>query len=152
MSCYATCLPTERGYTGRNMSAPDPSTSWLAQADADLDAARASANQDRHALACFLSHESAVKAVKGYLYKRGAEMVWGEYLSDLCEDAMAFDPSFDFVKSVAALLDKHLLAARNPDAIGGAIPDDTYDSTDSSHALEIAEEVVDSVRQKLLAE
>ncbi len=131
------------------MTKHDPAASWLAQADADLEAARASADQDRHALAAFLSHESAVKAVKGFLYGRGAEMVWGVHLSDLCEDAMAFDPSFDFVKSVAALLDKHHLAARNPDAIGGAVPAEVYDSTDSSHALEIAGEVLDSVRQKL---
>ena len=131
------------------MPAHDPAASWLAQADADLEAARASADQERHALACFLAHESATKAVKGFLYKQGAEIVWGEFLSDLCEDAMAFDPSFDFVKSVAALLDKHILAARNPDAIGGAVPAEIYDSTDSSHALEIATEVLDSIRQKL---
>ncbi len=131
------------------MTTHDPAASWLAQADADLEAARASADQDRHALACFLAHESATKAVKGFLYKQGAEIVWGEFLSDLCEDAMAFDPSFDFVKSVAALLDKHILAARNPDAIGGAVPAEVYDSTDSSHALEIATEVLDSIRQKL---
>ena len=131
------------------MTTHDPAASWLAQADADLDAARASADQNRHALACCLSHESATKAVKGFLYRQGAEIVWGEHLSDLCEDAMAFDPSFDFVKSVAALLDKHILAARNPDAIGGAVPAEVYDSTDSSHALEIATEVLDSIRQKL---
>ena len=80
------------------MAKRDPSTSWLAQADADLEAARANAEQERHALACFLAHETAVKAVKGFLYKKGAEMVWGDHLSDLCEDAMALDPSFDFVK------------------------------------------------------
>ena len=131
------------------MTTHDPAASWLAQADADLDAARASADQNRHALACFLSHGSATKAVKGFLYRQGAEIVWGEHLSDLCEDAMAFDPSFDFVKSVAALLDKHILAARNPDAIGGAVPAEVYDSTDSSHALEIATEVLDTIRQKL---
>ncbi len=131
------------------MPTHDPAASWLAQANADLEAARACADQDRHALACFLSHESATKAVKGFLYRQGAEIVWGEHLSDLCEDAMAFDPSFDFVKSVAALLDKHILAARNPDAIGGAVPAEVYDSTDSSHALEIASEVLDSIRQKL---
>ena len=129
-----------------------PAASWLAQADADLEAARANAEQNRHALACFLSHESATKAVKGFLSRKGAEIVWGDHLSDLCEDAMAFDPSFDFVKSVAALLDKHVTAARNPDAIGGATPAEIYDSTDSQHALEIAGEVLESVRQKLAAD
>jgi HEPN domain-containing protein len=132
------------------MTSRDPSTSWLAQADADLEAAIANAGEKRHALACFLCHESSVKAVKGFLYKQGAEMVWGDHLSDLCEDAMAFDPSFDFVKSVGALLDKYHLGARNPDAVGGAIPAEIHDSTDSGHAIEIATELLESVRKKIL--
>jgi len=130
------------------MTARDSSASWLTQADADLAAAHANAEQDRHALACFLSHDAAVKAVKGFLYKQGAEMVWGGHLSDLCEDAMAFDPSFDFVKSVAALLDKHHLGARNPDAIAGGVPAEIYNSTDSENALSIATEVLNTVRSK----
>jgi HEPN domain-containing protein len=134
------------------MASRDSSTSWLAQADADLEAARANSDQERHALACFLAHETAVKAVKGFLYKKGAEMVWGGHLSDLCEDAMAFDPSFDFVKSVGALLDKHALGARNPDAVGGAVPAQIYDANDSDHSIEIASEVLETVRQKILGE
>jgi HEPN domain-containing protein len=130
------------------MTARDSSASWLIQADADLAAAHANAEQDRHALACFLSHDAALKAVKGFLYKQGAEMVWGDHLSDLCEDAMAFDPSFDFVKSVAALLDKHHLAARNPDAIAGGVPAEVYNSIDSENALSIATEVLNTVRSK----
>ena len=131
------------------MSSSNQSVSWLAQAMEDLEAARANFDQGRHALACFLCHESAVKVIKGFLYKQGAEMVWGEHLSDLCEDAMAFDPSFDFIKSVASLLDKHALATRNPDAVAGAIPFEVYDSTDSAHALEIATEVLETVRNKM---
>lgn len=123
--------------------------SWLAQAVEDLEAAQANFDQGRYALSCFLCHESTVKVIKGFLYKQGAEMVWGEHLSDLCEDAMAFDPSFDFVKSVASLLDKHALATRNPDAVAGAIPFEVYDSTDSEHALEIATEVLETVRNKM---
>ena len=131
------------------MSSSNQSVSWLAQAMEDLEAARANFDQGRYALACFLCHESAVKVIKGFLYKQGAEMVWGEHLSDLCEDAMAFDPSFDFIKSVASLLDKHALATRNPDAVAGAIPFEVYDSTDSEHALEIATEVLETVRNKM---
>ena len=115
----------------------------------DLEAARANAEQERHALACFLAHETAVKAVKGFLYKKGAEMVWGGHLSDLCEDAMAFDPSFDFVKTVAVLLDKHFISSRNPDVIGNSIPAHVYDSTDSERAIEIAQDVLNTVKQKL---
>ena len=131
------------------MSYSKLSLSWLAQAIHDLEAAQANFEQGRHSLVCFLCHESAVKVIKSFLYKQGAEMVWGEHLSDLCEDAMAFDPSFDFVKSVASLLDKHALATRNPDAVAGAIPFEVYDSTDSEHALEIAKEILETVQNKM---
>ena len=131
------------------MSSSGRFASWLAQSIEDLEAARANFDQGRHALACFLFHESAVKIIKSFLYKQGAEMVWGQHLSDLCEDAMAFDPSFDFVKSVASLLDKHALATRNPDAVAGAIPFEIYDSSDSEHALEIATEVLETVQRKI---
>ena len=57
------------------MTTRDPSTSWIAQADADLEAARANAEEERYALACLLCHESAVKAVKGFLYKHQAELL-----------------------------------------------------------------------------
>ena len=131
------------------MSSSGRFASWLTQSIEDLEAARANFDQGRHALACFLCHESAVKIIKSFLYKQGAEMVWGQHLSDLCEDAMAFDPSFDFVKSVASLLDKHALATRNPDTVAGAIPFEIYDSSDSEHALEIATEVLETVQSKI---
>ena len=122
---------------------------WITQAEIDLESAQASADQSRHALACFLSHQVAAKTLKGFLYARGAEMVWGESLADLCEDAMAFDPSFDFVKTIAVLLDKHFTGSRNPDVIGNSVPAHVYDATDSERAIEVARDVLNTVKQKL---
>jgi HEPN domain-containing protein len=122
---------------------------WLAQARHDLDAAQANAAGGRHALACFLCHEAAEKAVTGFLYAKGAEQVWGHALADLCEDAQAFDPSFDLVKSVAVLLDKHYLGARYPSSLPGGVPAETYDATDSERALETAGDVLAAVEQRL---
>ena len=103
----------------------------------------------RHALACFLCHQAAEKAVTAYLVARGAEQVWGHALADLCEDALAFDPSFDLLKSVAVLLDKHYLGARYPSALPGGVPAEAYDAYDSSRALEIAQDVQQFVRERL---
>ena len=58
----------------------------MKQAGIDLADAEFVAASGRHALACFLSHQSAEKAVTGYLLARGAEMVWGHSLADLCEE------------------------------------------------------------------
>lgn len=122
---------------------------WLRQADHDLTDAELVATHGRHALACFLCHQTAEKAVTGYLLARGAERVWGHALADLCEDAMALDRSFDLVKSLAGLLDKHYLGARYPSALPGGIPAEAFDAQDSGRALEIAREVLRFVRERL---
>ncbi len=120
----------------------------MAQARYDIDAAEANADQGRHALACFLSHQAAEKAVTGFLYARGVEQVWGHALADLCEDALAFDPSFDLIKSVAMLLDKHYLGARYPSALPGGVPAEAHDGIDSARATEIAREVLKAVAER----
>ena len=122
---------------------------WIAQARHDFAAAEANAEQGRYALACFLCHQAAEKSVTAFLYARGVEQVWGHSLADLCEDALAFDQSFDLIKSVAMLLDKHYLGARYPSALPGGVPADAYEELDSSRALEIASDVLGSVEQKL---
>ncbi len=122
---------------------------WISQASHDLDAAKANAVEGRHALACFLCHQVAEKAVTGFLYARGAEQVWGHSLADLCEDALAFDQSFDLVKSIAILLDKHFLGARYPESLPGGVPAEAYDALDSERALEVAEDVLGAVNQRL---
>jgi HEPN domain-containing protein len=122
---------------------------WLRQAEHDLDDAEFVAAAGRHALACFLCHQVAEKAVTAYLLSRGAEHVWGHALADLCEDAIALDPSFDLIKSLAGLLDKHYLGARYPSALPGGIPAEAHDAHDSARALDIAREVLASVRSRV---
>ncbi len=123
--------------------------SWLVQSKHDLDAATANAEDGRHALACFLAQQSAEKAVVAFLYNHGAEHVWGHALSDLCADAIAFDQSFEFVKSIAGLLDKHYDGARYPQTLIGGAPCETHETLDSERALEIALDVFEGVESRL---
>ena len=76
------------------------------------------------------------------LLRQGAEAVWGGALADLCEDAVAFDPTFEAIRPMAILLDKHDLGARYPTTIPGGVPAEAYDATDSERALEIAGDVL----------
>lgn len=122
---------------------------WMAQSRHDLSDAELTASSGRHALACFLCHQSAEKAVTGYLISRGAERVWGHSLADLCEDAMALDTSFDLIKTVAVLLDKFYLDTRYPSGLPGGVPAEAYDQHDSSRAMEVARDVHEFVRQRL---
>ncbi len=122
---------------------------WLRQAARDLADAEFVAQSGRHALACFLCHQSAEKAVVAYLLQRGAEQVWGHALADLCEDATAIDPSFELLKSLAGLLDKYYLGARYPSALPGGVPAEAFDAHDSERALEIAREVQQFIRRRI---
>lgn len=124
---------------------------WLRQADYDLADAAFVAGAGRHALACFLCHQSAEKSLTAYLLARGAEQVWSHALADLCEDAMVLDPSFDFIKSVAGLLDKHYLGARYPSGLPGGVPAEAFDRHDSERALEIARDVQQFVGGRIAA-
>jgi HEPN domain-containing protein len=124
---------------------------WLRQSEHDLDDARLAHGAGRHALACFLCHQAAEKAVTAYLLARGAERVWGHALADLCEDALALDPSFDLIKTVAVLLDKHFLGARYPTALPGGVPAEAYEAIDAERALEVAGDVRRFVDERLAA-
>ncbi|MFN8634398.1 MAG: HEPN domain-containing protein [Chloroflexota bacterium] len=122
---------------------------WLRQAELDLADARLVADAGRPALACFLCHQSAEKSVTAYLLARGAERVWGHALADLCEDALALDSSFDLIKTVAVLLDKHYLGARYPTALPGGVPSEAYEAADAERAVEIAGDVRRFVDERL---
>jgi HEPN domain-containing protein len=122
---------------------------WLQQAEHDLAAGRVLAEAGHHAHACFLAQQCAEKAVAAFLFHSGAERIWGNALADLCEDAMTFDPSFDMLKSVAVLLDKHYLGARYPSTLPGGVPAEAYDGVDSERALGIAGEVLGFVRERV---
>ena len=122
---------------------------WLRQAELDLKDAEYAAAGERHALACFLSHQVAEKAVSAFLSSAGAEHIWGHALADLCEDAMNFDPTFDVLKSEAMLLDKHYLGARYPSALPGGVPGDAYDADDSSRALDTARGTLEFVTERV---
>ena len=135
--------------TTGDLTAESQARRWLAQSEHDLNDARMAAEAGRHSLACFMCHQSAEKAVTAYLYSKGAESVWGHSLSDLCQDAMALDPSFDFIRSIAMLLDKHYLGARYPSGLPGGVPSETYESFDSERALEVAGDVRDFVNERL---
>ncbi|MFN8526694.1 MAG: HEPN domain-containing protein [Chloroflexota bacterium] len=136
------------------MSSPQPTRevrAWTRQSEHDLRDAEILAQSGRHATASFMCHQAAEKILVAFLMQQGAERVWGHSLADLCEDAMPFDATFDLVKSMAGMLDKHYLGARYPSTLPGGVPAETYDAEDSRRALEIASEVRRFVLEKVQA-
>jgi HEPN domain-containing protein len=125
--------------------AGDDAQRWLNQARRDIEDAKFNVEGGRYSVGCFLAQQAGEKIVTAYLYFRGADDVWGHSLSDLCEDAMAFDPGFDALKSTAALLDKFFEMTRYPTGLPGGIPADAFDESDGVRAVQIANEVLDFV-------
>ena len=122
---------------------------WFRQAVQDLDDADFSRDGSRFNLACFLGQQAAEKALKAYLYHRGAEDVWGHSLIDLCEDAKLFDMFFDTVKSEARQLDKYYEITRYPSYLPSGIPSEAFDEVDADRSIELAQGVVDFVRERI---
>ena len=122
---------------------------WLRQAQQDLEDAEFTREGARFNLACFLGQQAAEKAIKAYLYFRGAEDVWGHSLIDLCEDAKIFEMFFDTIKSEARQLDKYYYITRYPEFLPGGIPSEAFDRVDADRAIELSQIVVDFVRERV---
>ena len=131
---------------------PDNATEsarWLRQARQDLEDADFTREGGRFNLACFLGQQAAEKAVKGYLYYRGAENIWGHSLIDLCEDAKLFDLFFDVIKSEARQLDKYFEITRYPGYLPGGIPSEAFDRIDADRSIDLAQQVVAFVEERI---
>ena len=121
---------------------------WIEQAVQDLEDAGYCLEGKRYNLACFLSQQSAEKALKGYLVFRGAEMVWGHSMADLLEDARMFDVMFDVLKSTAIFLDKYYYITRYPDYLPSGTPSSAFDELEAGRALELSNEVLKFVNER----
>ena len=131
----------------------DPKTEgarWMRQADQDLEDARYLREGGRHNTSCFMGHQAGEKALKAYLYFRGAEDVWGHALADLCEDAKLLNGMFEVIRSTAAALDKYHDLTRYPHLLPGGIPAEAYDEVDSERSIYVASEVIDFVKSQIV--
>ena len=122
---------------------------WLRQARQDLVDADFAREGSRFNIACFLGQQAAEKALKAFLYHRGAEDVWSHSLIDLCEDAKLFEMFFDTIKSEARQLDKYYEITRYPYYLPGGIPSEAFDRDDADRAIALSQLVVDFVGERL---
>jgi HEPN domain-containing protein len=106
------------------LEATDEGRRWLLQAKQDLDDARYNSEGERYNIACFLSQQSAEKALKAFLYAEGGEMIWGHSVAELCKRATSVDKEW-------------------------GIPSEAFEKRDADRAIEIAEEVIKVIEVKL---
>lgn len=122
---------------------------WLLQAERDLDDTRYALEGKRFNLACFLAQQTAEKAIKGFLYAKGIEEVWGHSVAELCDEAAGFDDDFTELKNKASPLDKYYIPTRYPNGLPGGIPAEAFDEADATRALSQAEEVIKFIGNRL---
>jgi HEPN domain-containing protein len=124
---------------------------WLAQAENDLAFATLASREGYFAQACFNSQQAAEKALKAFLYSRGAEQVFGHSVADLAAEAGNFDDEFARLRLRVAPLDHFYVATRYPNSLPGGIPAEAFARPDAERALGMAREVIAAVKRHLAA-
>ena len=120
---------------------PDAGTEgqrWLAQAENDLAFAALASREGYFAQACFNSQQAAEKALKAFLYSRGAEQVFGHSVADLAAECAELDAEFASLRSRAAPLDQFYVATRYPNSLPGGIPAQAFARPEAERALAMA--------------
>jgi len=125
-------------------AAKDEGARWLAQARSDVEAAAYLVAGGHFNVACFLAQQAAEKALKGFLFYRGAAEVWGHSAAELSEKCAGMEPAFRELVGPAALLDKYYIPTRYPNGLPGGIPKDAFDEVEAERALGIARRVADA--------
>ena len=130
-------------------SPSDEGRRWLERAEEDLRWAAALADLGAHHLACFLSQQVAGKAVEGFLYAQGEEVVLGHSVQRLCEAAAAYQQEFARRAERWGLLDSYDLTARYPNSLPDGIPAHVLTREAAAGAVCLAREAVEFVRDLL---
>ncbi|MCK4733389.1 MAG: HEPN domain-containing protein [Methanophagales archaeon] len=119
------------------------------RAEQDIEDARYNLEGERYHIACFLSQQSAEKALKAFLYAEGEEMVWGHSVAELCKRVTSIDKDIEKIRRKVATLDKYYIPTRYPNGLPGGIPSEAFEKRDADRAIEIAEEVIQVIEGKL---
>lgn len=125
---------------------PDRSRDWLAQAERDMEQARASEAQGRHEWACFAAQQAAEKAVKALHLHLGQE-AWGHVVARLLTELPITVPGG--IVDRAKVLDNFYVASRYPNGHPEGAPFEHYGPLQSSEALKHAGEILKFVHSQM---
>ncbi|MBE3519242.1 MAG: HEPN domain-containing protein [Firmicutes bacterium] len=132
---------------------PDPAAEgrrWFAQAERDLASAIDLSDHCHYNVACFQCQQVIDKALKAFLYYRGAREVRGHSAAELCQDAASLDPSFAELRPIVVPADKYYISTRYPDGFAyGSLPYEAYDAEDAAKAIRMARQALEFIRVRL---
>ncbi len=120
---------------------------WFAQAEKDLEHAKAAQEDGSHEWACFAGQQSAEKAVKALHLKQGQE-AWGHVIARLLAE---LPPSLGAVELIdqGKVLDNFYVATRYANGHPEGAPFEHYGALQSEQAIRHAGEILEFVRARL---
>jgi HEPN domain-containing protein len=122
---------------------------WLEQAEADRHGAQLLFDGGSYHLACFVAQQVAEKALKAFIYAQGEELVIGHSVEALSRWAAEFDTDFEQLRGTVAPLDGYYIPTRYPNGLPDSIPARVYTQGVAEDALRMADQVLQTVQQKL---
>ena len=123
---------------------------WLEQAEEDLKWAEDLARRGGYHIACFLAQQIAEKALKGFLYAQGDDVVLGHSVERLSAEAAGRDARFEPRRAEWALLDAYYIPTRYPNSVPDGIPARVYTAAAAEDATRMARDAVETVRSALV--
>ena len=124
---------------------PNRARDWFAQAERDLEQARASERDGRHEWACFAAQQAAEMAVKALHLALGQE-AWGHVVARLLTE---LPNSPVELLDKAKVLDNFYIATRYANGHVEGAPFEHYGALQSDEAIRYAGEIVEFVRARL---
>jgi HEPN domain-containing protein len=118
---------------------------WLLTAEEDLEAARLLMAGGMYPQCCFLTQQSAEKAVKAMWYMLDAEP-WGHSVQRLLEEFPRKRAVSERWIEKAALLDKFYIPTRYPNGLPDLTPGQVYRLKDAESGLEAADTLLKQCR------
>ena len=128
----------------------DEGRRWIDEAAAELKATEYLQRGSFFNLACFHAQQAAEKAVKGFLRARGVEDPWGHSVGNLLADAGTYDATISPLQPLGASLDKFYIPTRYPNGLPGGIPSNAYTDREARDAFDMAKQVVDEMRRRVV--
>jgi HEPN domain-containing protein len=127
---------------------PGRAGDWLAQAERDLEQARASARDGRHEWACFAAQQCAEKAARA-LHLAHHQEAWGHVVAKLLRELPLSVPG-ELVEK-ARVLDNFYVATRYVNGHPAGAPFEHYGQLQSGQAIQHAGEILEFCRSQMAA-
>jgi HEPN domain-containing protein len=125
---------------------------WLAQARADIAAARSSVASQHFEWAAFQAQQAGEKAIKALWYHHALDP-WGHSLAQLIEELpkadvrRAMQPLIDQAKA----LDKLYIPTRYPNGLPALTPSEVFTKSEAEQAIEKANQIIEHIAALLKA-